>query len=137
MKRHDAHKRLRHPLHAAHEDIAHLADVAERGESAATPAVLIGAVALVVFPLVAAVIAVAFTAAYLATPETTASSSAQSASTSAGTCDSRSSVRPDACRAAHRPVGRLSRTGASATVWSVESGGKSWRRSGRSSPSHS
>jgi hypothetical protein len=57
---------LRHPLHAGHEEIVHLVDVAERGESAVTPAVILGGLALLLVPLAAAMMALAFTAGDLA-----------------------------------------------------------------------
>lgn len=57
-------KPVRHPLHAAHDEVAHLIDVAERGESAATPAVIAGGLALFLISLVATVIAIAAAVAY-------------------------------------------------------------------------
>jgi hypothetical protein len=81
----------RHPLHAAHEEIANLVDVAERGESAASPAVLIGGVGLVLVPLVAIIVALAFAVGYVGTrgsdSPVTVSASAQTASHVTGSSD--------------------------------------------------
>jgi hypothetical protein len=55
---------MHHPLHNAHEKIDHLVDVAERGESPETPAIVVGGVALVVLPLIGLFIAIAAVAAY-------------------------------------------------------------------------
>ena len=59
MKRHDADRALRHPLRVAHDQVEHLVDVADLGESAATPAVIVGGLAVLLVALVAAVITVA------------------------------------------------------------------------------
>jgi len=56
---------LRRPLEAAEREAGHLRDIAEEGESGATPAILIGMWIAVVVPLVAAVIALAFVSAGL------------------------------------------------------------------------
>lgn len=57
----------RDPIYAAHDEVEHLVDVAKRGESAATPAVIVGGLALFLLALVATVIAIAAVAAYLIT----------------------------------------------------------------------
>jgi hypothetical protein len=67
MSSHEAEHPVRHPLHATHEELAHLADVAERGESAATPVVLISGVALVLVPLVSIIVTLAFAVGYVGT----------------------------------------------------------------------
>lgn len=56
-----------HPLHAVHNEVEHLIEVAEKGESNATPALMLGGLALVLVPLVALVITVALATAYFAT----------------------------------------------------------------------
>ena len=58
---------LRHPVHAAEHEVEHLADIAEEGESPATPLIVIVAVGLVAFVVVAVLIAAAFLAAHYAT----------------------------------------------------------------------
>ena len=58
---------LRHPVHAAEHEVEHLADVAEEGESPATPLIVIVAVGLVALVVVAVLIAAAFLAAHYAT----------------------------------------------------------------------
>jgi len=60
-------RRLRHPLRSAEHDVEHLRDVAEDGESGATPAILTGGVLAVLIPLVAIVIGIVSLATYLAT----------------------------------------------------------------------
>jgi hypothetical protein len=51
---------VRHPIHATEHEAAHLRDVAEEGVSPATPAILAGAVLLVVVPLAAILMVLAF-----------------------------------------------------------------------------
>ena len=58
---------LRHPVHAAEHEVEHLADIAEEGESPATPLIVIVAVGLVALVVVAVLIAAAFLAAHYAT----------------------------------------------------------------------
>lgn len=58
---------LRHPVHAAEHEVEHLADVAQEGESPATPLIVIVAVGLVALVVVAVLIAAAFLAAHYAT----------------------------------------------------------------------
>jgi hypothetical protein len=62
----DAERPLRHPVHATRDEIGQLVDVAERGESAATPVVLIGGVGLVILALVTIMITLAFSVGYVA-----------------------------------------------------------------------
>jgi hypothetical protein len=50
---------VRHPIHAAVHEAAHLREIANEGESTATPAILIAAVLAFVVPLVAGVITLA------------------------------------------------------------------------------
>jgi hypothetical protein len=58
---------LRHPVHAAEHEVEHLAEVAEEGESAATPLIVIVAVSLVAIVVVALLIGGALLAAHYAT----------------------------------------------------------------------
>jgi hypothetical protein len=58
---------IRHPIHAAEHEVEHLADVAQEGESPATPLIVIVAVALVALVVVVLLIAGAFLAAHYAT----------------------------------------------------------------------
>ena len=58
---------LRHPVHAAEHEVEQLAEVAQEGESPATPMIVIVAVGLVAFVVVAVLIAAAFLAAHYAT----------------------------------------------------------------------
>jgi hypothetical protein len=51
---------VRHPIHAAEHEAAHLRDVAEEGMSPATPAILAAAVVAVVVPLAAILMVLAF-----------------------------------------------------------------------------
>jgi hypothetical protein len=61
------HKRLvRHPIHATVEEAAHLRDVAENGESPATPVIVVAAVLVFVVPLVAVLTLLAFGIAHFA-----------------------------------------------------------------------
>jgi hypothetical protein len=57
----------RHPLRAAERELEHLREIAGEGESAATPAILIGTWIAILLPLVAIVIALAVGIAYLVT----------------------------------------------------------------------
>jgi hypothetical protein len=56
---------VRHPIHATVEEAAHLRQVAAKGESTATPAILVGAVLAFVVPLAAIIILLAFVIAHL------------------------------------------------------------------------
>lgn len=58
---------LRHPIQAAEDEAAHLRDVANRGESASTPAILAGGVLMVLIPLFLLILTIVLTVAYLAT----------------------------------------------------------------------
>ena len=58
---------IRHPVHAAEHEIEHLADVAEEGESATTPLIVIVAIALVALVVIVLLIGAAFLAAHYAT----------------------------------------------------------------------
>jgi hypothetical protein len=51
---------VRHPIHATEHEAAHLRDVAEEGNSPATPAILAAAVIAVVLPLAAILMVLAF-----------------------------------------------------------------------------
>jgi hypothetical protein len=64
MPRHESV--VRHPIRATEEEAAHLREVAQKGESPATPAILLGVVAGFIAPLVAIVIVLAFAVAYFA-----------------------------------------------------------------------
>lgn len=55
---------VRHPIHATVVEAAHVRQVADKGESPATPAVLIGAVLGFVVPLAAIIILLAFGSAH-------------------------------------------------------------------------
>jgi hypothetical protein len=57
---------VRHPIHATVEEAAHLRDVAEEGESPATPVIVVAAVLVFVVPLVAALTLLAFGIAHFA-----------------------------------------------------------------------
>ena len=57
----------RHPIRAVEHELKHLDEIADKGESAATPAIMIGRVAAFLLPLVVGVIALAAGAAYLVT----------------------------------------------------------------------
>jgi hypothetical protein len=56
---------LRHPIRSAEREAAHLKDVADEGESAATPAILIATWVVVAALLVATAVSLALLAAYL------------------------------------------------------------------------
>ena len=58
--------RQRHVIRTLEHDVEHLKDLADRGESPRTPALLIGLVLLVVVPLVLTFLAVATLAAHFA-----------------------------------------------------------------------
>jgi hypothetical protein len=51
---------VRHPMHATVEEAAHVRQIADEGESAATPAILAGAVLAFVVPLAAIIMLLAF-----------------------------------------------------------------------------
>jgi hypothetical protein len=55
-----------HPIHTAVEEVKSLEHEAEVGESARTPAILVGGVGLVVGAVVVILLVIAFTAYYLA-----------------------------------------------------------------------
>ena len=58
---------LAHPIEAAEHEVEHLADVADEGESPATPAILGGGLVLILIPVVAILIAASFLTAWLVT----------------------------------------------------------------------
>jgi hypothetical protein len=58
---------LRHPIHAAEHEVEHLAEVAEEGESPATPLIVIAGISVVVLAIVALLIGLAFLVAHYAT----------------------------------------------------------------------
>jgi hypothetical protein len=103
-----AGKRLehaRHPLRSAEHEVERLKEIAERGESAATPAILTVTWIAMVLPLVAIVVALAFGAAYLITgsagtrypagpAETQTQTTMQTANASGRLGHKRHSVRP-------------------------------------------
>jgi quinohemoprotein ethanol dehydrogenase len=63
----DAHEsHLRHPVRAVEDEVDHLRDVADKGESAATPAIVTGGVIMVLLPIVALLLALGFGAYHLA-----------------------------------------------------------------------
>ena len=64
-RRNAREKPVHHPIRAAEHEVEHLRAVADKGESAATPAIVIGAELVFVIPLVVAVIALALGIAYL------------------------------------------------------------------------
>jgi hypothetical protein len=128
----DVARPVRHPLQAARGEIASLVDVAERGESAATPAVVIAGVGVVLAPIVATIIVFAFAVGYFATKASpahrTTHARAQVGSsplTTARHCGepSRSFRRSRPCPAPVRPIGGLPLRRATATVGEIESGG--------------
>ena len=63
--RNASEKPVHHPLRAAEHEVEHLRAVADKGESAATPAIIVGAEFVFLVPLVLAVIALALGIAYL------------------------------------------------------------------------
>lgn len=113
---------LRHPLHAARDEIADLVDVAERGESPATPAVVIGGIGLVLIPLVATIITFAFAVGYLSTRGSTGPATPPTASSSAlcGEQRAASSGGAHACRTSNRAVGGSSPRFNRATVRPID-----------------
>jgi hypothetical protein len=56
----------RHPLHAAAHEAEHLREVADKGESPKTPAIIAATVILFVVPIAATVMLLAFTIAHFA-----------------------------------------------------------------------
>jgi outer membrane protein assembly factor BamB len=58
---------LAHPIEAAEHEVEHLAEVAEEGESPATPAILGGGLILILIPVVAILIGASFLTAWLVT----------------------------------------------------------------------
>ena len=58
---------LAHPVHAAEEEVEHLVEVADEGESPATPAILGVGLIAVLIPVVAILIGASFLTAYLVT----------------------------------------------------------------------
>ncbi|HSS81548.1 MAG TPA: hypothetical protein VLK24_10155 [Gaiellaceae bacterium] len=57
---HEDESPLAHPIEAVEHEVEHLADVAEEGESPATPAILGVSLIVVLIPVVAIVIAASF-----------------------------------------------------------------------------
>jgi hypothetical protein len=57
---------VRHPLHAAAHEAEHLREVADKGESPKTPAIIAATVILFVVPIAATVMLLAFTIAHFA-----------------------------------------------------------------------
>ena len=68
--RHASKDSSRHPIRALEHLDEHLNEIADEGESGATPAILVGREIRYLVPLVALVIALALAAAYLATQVT-------------------------------------------------------------------
>ena len=64
---HEDESPLAHPIHAAEHEVEHLAEVADEGESPATPAILGGTLILILIPVVAILIGLSFLVAYLVT----------------------------------------------------------------------
>jgi mono/diheme cytochrome c family protein len=64
---HEDESPLAHPVHAAEEEVEHLVEVAEEGESPATPAILGVGLIAVLIPIVAILIGASFLTAYLVT----------------------------------------------------------------------
>lgn len=64
MSRHES--LIRHPIRATVEEAAHLRELADEGESPATPAIVAGTVILFIAPLAALVMLLVFGIAYLA-----------------------------------------------------------------------
>ena len=58
---------LRHPIRAVEDEAAHLHDVANRGESASTPAILAGGMLIFLVALFVVVLTIVLGVAYLAT----------------------------------------------------------------------
>lgn len=56
----------RHPIHETVEEAAHLREVAEEGESPATPAIIAGVVLAFILPLAATLILLAFAVSHFA-----------------------------------------------------------------------
>jgi len=90
-----------HPVHAAEQELEHLRETADEGESASTPAIVIGEILLFLIPLVAILIGASFLAYYTIggggsgskkatppSPATTPSNVAAGATLFAGNCTS-------------------------------------------------
>jgi len=59
--------RRRHPIRAVEEEVEHLREIEEEGESAETPAIAIGGILLFLIPIVLLFTGIAFAAYYLST----------------------------------------------------------------------
>ncbi|HEX3686497.1 MAG TPA: PQQ-binding-like beta-propeller repeat protein [Gaiellaceae bacterium] len=64
---HEDENPLAHPIEAAEHEVEHLAEVADEGESPATPAILGGGLILILIPVVGILIGASFLTAYLVT----------------------------------------------------------------------
>ena len=64
---HEDESPLAHPVKAVEHEVEHLADVADEGESPATPAILGVSLIAVLIPVIAILIGASFLAAYLVT----------------------------------------------------------------------
>jgi cytochrome c5 len=64
---HEDESPLAHPIEAAEQEVEHLAEIADEGESPATPAILGGGLILILLPVVAILIGASFLVAYLVT----------------------------------------------------------------------
>jgi cytochrome c5 len=96
--KHDDESPLAHPIEAVEHEVEHLADVADQGDSPATPAILGGTLVLVLIPVVGILIGASFLVAYLVTrgdgspasptPVTTAATPASGAALFSENCSS-------------------------------------------------
>ena len=57
---------VRHPVHGTAEEVAHLREIVDEGESPATPAIVVGAVLAFVVPFAALLITLSFVVAHFA-----------------------------------------------------------------------
>ena len=64
-----AHERFRHPIRSAEHDFKHMHEIAEEGQSGATPAILTGRVILILIPIAAIMMGLAVGAFYLASDD--------------------------------------------------------------------
>ena len=58
---------VRHPIRSAEHEVEHLEEIAQKGESPATPAILAGGLLAILIPIVAILIGAAFLIPYLVT----------------------------------------------------------------------
>jgi mono/diheme cytochrome c family protein len=98
---HEDESPLAHPVHAAEEEVEHLVEVADEGESPATPAILGVGLIAVLIPIVAILIGASFLTAYLVTRDDDSSKSTPTTTTTTGGAANGKALFSENCASCH------------------------------------